>query len=210
MRFEKSIFVILLLISYVSAAQVRITKSIDYNDTLVKIGDRVITAEDFIQRSEYTLRPRYCRGDSGSDKKIILNSLIAEKLLAIETQNDSSILNNSEFQNFIKGRKEQIMRQVLFQKEGIEKVVLDKKEISKLYSLAGRKYSVDYFTVEGKEALKRINDSLANNVPLERIFAGYYHQDSIPSKVIEWNPSDNSKIQRAIFSDSLKIGRAHV
>ncbi len=204
MHIKKLLLMVVLLTDNFMFGQPAITNPIDYSDTLVRIYDRVITVNDFIQRSEYTLRPRYCRGETGNDKKIILNSLIAEKLLAIETQNDSLLLNNSAFQNFIKGRKEQVMRQILFQKEGVEKVVLDKKEISKFYSLVGRKYSVDYFSVEGEEASKKINDSLANNIPFERIFAAYYNQDSIPSKTIEWNPSDNSKVQKAIFSDSLE------
>lgn len=207
MHYKKLLTIVVLLVGNFMFAQPANTNHIDYSDTLVRIYNRVITVNDFIQRSEYTLRPRYCRGETGNDKKIILNSLIAEKLLAIETQNDPRLIDDFTFQNFIQGRKEQIMRQILFQKEGVEKVVLDKKEISKLYSLVGRKYSVDYFSVEGAEESEKVEDSLADNTPFEKIFAAYYSHDSIPSKVIEWNPSDNSKIQSAIFSNSLKKGQ---
>ena len=53
-------------------------------DTLVLINNKVITKNDFLRRAEYTIRPTYCNSDNNVDKKIILNSLIAEKLYAIE------------------------------------------------------------------------------------------------------------------------------
>jgi len=53
-------------------------------EILAKIGDRLITRQDYLNRTEYTLRPDYCRGNQYLHKKIILNNLIAEKLLAIE------------------------------------------------------------------------------------------------------------------------------
>ena len=53
-------------------------------DVLARVGDRVITTQDFIRRAEYTIRPDYCRQSNYIHKKIVLNSLIAEKLIAIE------------------------------------------------------------------------------------------------------------------------------
>ena len=81
------------------------------NNFLVRINDRIITKNDFIERSEYTIRPGYCKSDNNIHKKIILNSLIAEKLMAIEIENNLSENNYSS--NFIEGIKEQTMRQSL-------------------------------------------------------------------------------------------------
>jgi len=53
-------------------------------DVLARVGDRVITTQDFIRRAEYTIRPVYCRQSNYVHKKIVLNSLIAEKLTAME------------------------------------------------------------------------------------------------------------------------------
>ncbi|HMA62525.1 MAG TPA: hypothetical protein VKP78_07735, partial [bacterium] len=60
-------------------------------EVLAKVGDRFITVDEFIKRAEYTIRPPYCKNDYGMSKKIILNSLIAEKLLAKEVNPDSAI-----------------------------------------------------------------------------------------------------------------------
>ena len=88
---------------------------------LARIGNRVITKDDFLRRSEYTLRPVYCSGTSYIDKKIILNSLIAEKLIAMTTDADSSVINNRYVSHYIRGRCEQAMRQWLANVEGYDK-----------------------------------------------------------------------------------------
>ena len=59
---------------------------------LAEIGGRIITTDEFIRRSEYTIRPPYCRQDNYIHRKIVLNSLIAEKLLALERQIDQALL----------------------------------------------------------------------------------------------------------------------
>ena len=69
-------------------------------DILVQIKDRKITKNEFIKRSEYTIRPNYLKGQNNIEK-IILNSLIAEKLMAIEIE--ESYLSNKYTNNFIEG-----------------------------------------------------------------------------------------------------------
>ena len=51
---------------------------------LVQIDNHIILKNEFIQRAEYVLRPNYCSNSNNVHKQIVLNSLIAEKLLAIE------------------------------------------------------------------------------------------------------------------------------
>ena len=88
---------------------------ISVENIIAKVGDKIITVDEFIERSEYTIRPDYCRGDNTIHKKIILNSLIGEKLLSLETSNISLSPN---LMRYLKGRKEQAMRDVLFYEKG--------------------------------------------------------------------------------------------
>jgi hypothetical protein len=60
------------------------TKEDDNEVILAKIGNKNISADEFIRRAEYTIRPPYCNGNSKIHKKIVLNSLIAEKLMSLE------------------------------------------------------------------------------------------------------------------------------
>ena len=122
---------------------------------LAKIGNKTISVGEFYQRSEFTIRPKYCRLSNNVHKKIILNSLIAEKLLAIEAEKNKDFYSNfkksESIQNYIVGRKEQAMRQLLFRKEGIDKVTLNEEEIRDLYNSIGRTYKIEYFYFRGLE-----------------------------------------------------------
>lgn len=59
-------------------------KPSSHETILAKVGDKTISVNEFIRRAEYTPRPAYCRGENYIHRKIILNSLVAEKLLALE------------------------------------------------------------------------------------------------------------------------------
>ena len=119
------------------------------NDILAKVGDRIITSKDFLQRSEYTIRPDYCKGDLYQHKKIILNNLIAEKLLAIEIEQSAVETINAGAAAFLKGRKEQSMRQLLYYKEGYSKSVISKNEEANYFKMAGRTYEISHFSFPG-------------------------------------------------------------
>ena len=124
---------------------------------LAKVGNKTISLNEFIRRAEYTIRPNYCKGDNMIDKKIILNSLIAEKMLALEAGTNNDMANNKSFQNFIRGHQEQVMREWLFHKEGFEKVHLNESEIQKTYHLAGRTYNLKYVIINDDSLAKAIN-----------------------------------------------------
>ena len=81
------------------------------DQVLAKVGEEVITLNDFIERSEYTPRPLYCNGNSNIEKRIILNSLIGEKLFSNEINDKTLPLNIDQY---LVGRKNQKMREVLF------------------------------------------------------------------------------------------------
>jgi hypothetical protein len=59
---------------------------------IARIGDKTISMDEFVSRAEMTIRPEYCRGEKDIHKRIILNSLIAEKLLALPCANGFIIM----------------------------------------------------------------------------------------------------------------------
>ncbi len=58
---------------------------------LAKIGNRSISVNEYIERVEYTIRPTYCKSDNNIHQKIMLNSLIAEKFLALQAEQESAL-----------------------------------------------------------------------------------------------------------------------
>ena len=72
--------------------------NLDQDVIIATVENRVITVNDFLKRCEYSPRPAYCNGDNFIHKKIALNSLIAEKILAVEfDRNNQAIIISPRF-----------------------------------------------------------------------------------------------------------------
>jgi len=176
---------------------------------LARAGDRDITLDDFIRRAEYTIRPSYVKGNTYIHKKMVLNSIIAEKLFALEAGPDNDLAHHPGFINFIRGRTEQAMRKHLFQAEGLQKVELDSAEIANAYRYAGRKVRVAYFSVPTAEMAQRIEQRLqSGEADFETIYANMTGgEGELPEREVEWSEEGNERIHQQLFRDSLRVGQ---
>ena len=104
---------------------------IEKDKVLAYVDNRVITVQDFLRRSEYSIRPDYCRQSNYLHKKIVLNSLIAEKLTSLEMSENDKLFESSSFNKFLKGRKEQAMRQVFYSDSFYDSISIADSEIKK-------------------------------------------------------------------------------
>ncbi|MFC1619477.1 hypothetical protein ACFL45_05985 [Candidatus Neomarinimicrobiota bacterium] len=171
---------------------------------LAKIGRSTISLAEFMRRSEMTIRPPYCNSSNNLHKKIVLNSLIAEKMLAMEAGDDNEFVQNEEFQNYLIGREEQAMREWLLNTEGFQKVQLDKVEIERVYNLAGRTYNLKYFDIPSDSVAAIIDKEIRVNgtafeVAHERLWQG----EEIAHREVSWKSQEHPVIHEALFSDSL-------
>jgi len=174
----------------------------DTSRILARICGKTILVDEFIRRAEYTVRPSYCRGDGGFDKKIILNSLLAEKMLAFEAGKDNELMKSESFQRMLQGLKEQLMRNVMYYAEGTSKVKLDTAKMKREYKVAGRTYHIEYFTIPNDSAaaaIKHILDTSATS------FAYIYHaltgRDSLPQRDVNWISKESPGVRKALFKD---------
>lgn len=183
------------------------------NDSLVtkpkiliaKVADREITLDDFLSRSEYTIRPAYCKGNTNIDKKIVLNSLIAEKILSFQPEIRNKLLQNEMFTNLIQGRREQKMRALLSYYEGDKNVKIDTNEIKRVYSTAGRTYKVEYFNISDPVLAIRLNNKYSKkDSSFQKIYSNLSIRDSIRKKEVSWYSKDSRIIHQALFSKMLK------
>ena len=203
------IFFITILILLISCASREDKETYTYqDDILVRIADKTITVNEFLRRAEYTIRPAWCRDSNPIHKKIVLNSLIAEKLLALEQNQQNELMMNPRFQKYLTGRKEQAMRQWLYQKEIDEQIHLDSNEVKKVYHVAGREYELSYLTVGNQYLAKTIKNELLNGSrSLEDIFHELGGEGELPSKVVTFKESGNDSIRKALYSDVLSRGQ---
>ena len=174
------------------------------DQVLVYIGEKTITIQDFIRRSEYTIRPVYCRQSNYIHKKIILNSLIAEKLLAIEMEDKNDKQLNSEgFLSFIKGRKEQAMRKIFYDKKFHKNISIEEKEISEKYQMAGRTIKVNYINLPDMKTALKVKQLKVEGIGLDSIYMSLYG-GAVPARFINWFDREPDEIHEQLFKKGLK------
>jgi uridine kinase len=191
---------------YLSIIITSCSNKTEITETIIaRVGDKIISEDEFLRRAEYTIRPPYCRGNNNVDKKIVLNSLLAEKMLALEVGTVPEVTNNEHYQRYIQGRKEQAMRQWLYDQEGTKKVKLDTNEIKKVYRVAGRKYKVQFMTLNDSAVAREVQRKLVElNNSFEELLKFYdSNADTVPEKEIEWQSPESDIIHQALFSDTL-------
>ncbi len=174
---------------------------------LAQIDGKAITIQDFIRRAEYSIRPVYCRNSNYIHKKIVLNSLIAEKLLSLEMQGrDDKQLNSPSFLSFIKGRKEQAMRQIFYHENFFSKVTVTEDIIQKNYELAGRTIKVNYLNLPDMEIVEKVANLKREGFHLDSIYLHLWEGD-VPVRDIGWFDREPEEIHDRLFQNNIKKGQ---
>ena len=172
---------------------------------LAKIGPSIITIQDFIRRSEYTIRPDYCKQDNYIHKKIILNSLISEKLTALEFDKGISEVNDEYLEYFLNGRKEQVMRQLYFSEEFYSKVKLSEKEIKDALRFSGRKITVKFLNLPDLDLVEKIKELDSANIALDSIHSVLWGGNA-STKEFDWFNREVDEIHDALFNENIFKG----
>tara|TARA_B110000438_G_scaffold38628_1_gene38399 strand:- start:18951 stop:20417 length:1467 start_codon:yes stop_codon:yes gene_type:complete len=177
---------------------------VNNDQVLAYVGDRIITIQDFLRRAEYSIRPTYCRQSNYIHKKIVLNSLIAEKITALEMGKiNDNILDSPNFKKFLNGRKEQAMRQLFYNDFFYDSVSISKESIRENYLLGGRTIEIDYLSLPDLEMVKKFTGLLDRGISLDSIYS-YLWQGETPSRTIQWFDREPSLIHKKLFKQDLK------
>ena len=173
-------------------------------NVLAKVGSRTITLQDFIRRAEYSIRPLYCRQANYIHKKIILNSLIAEKLFALEAEKTKvDLLDYGFFQSYIRGRNEQAMRQLHYYEEFYKQVELDSVVVLSAYKLAGRTVDITFLNLPDLNSANTIKDLVLEGMSLDSAYSMIWDQDAPPKKYLNWFDKESVDLHKAIFNSNV-------
>ena len=178
--------------------------SFSFNQTdsiLVKIKDKVITKDDFVKRAEYTSLPLYCKNDKPYHKNIVLNSLVAEKLMAIEIESD--VNSNNFSSDFLNGIKEQKMREVLLNEDVYNKAVIDSSLFNIHKNNLSRLYEFSFISIDNDTLAAIVHDYLRDGVNFDNICYNYLNLESIPTRSLGYFDEPDIKIHNEIFSKNL-------
>ena len=180
-------------------------KSKSQEDILAKIDNRIITVEDYLKRSELTLRPSYCDGKSESDKQIILNSLICEKLFALEGEKDTLLTNNKSFQTYLTGIKEQAMQTQLLEMEVDQKIRISNEEKRAAVRKSTIQYNIAYLFSTSKEKADVWRSAIDQTKDFDLVAREIYGNKPVPEKEVLWGEIEES-LENAIFQNSVAVG----
>lgn len=168
-------------------------------DILAKVGDKIITKQDFIRRAEYTIRPDYCRQSNYIHKKIILNSLIAEKLTSIEMEDkDDALLSSQNFHYYLQGRKEQAMRKLYYYDNFYKSANVPESVVKEKYKLAGKTIDISYISLPDINTVQKVKELLSQNITIEEIYSSLWG-DKIPTKKIKFFDKEPDIIHEKLF-----------
>ena len=179
---------------------------IEKDKVLAYVDNRVITVQDFLRRSEYSIRPDYCRQSNYLHKKIVLNSLIAEKLTSLEMSENDKLFESSSFNKFLKGRKEQAMRQVFYSDSFYDSISIADSEIKKHFRYSGRTIDINYLSLPTIEMVRSFEDLIDTGLTLDSIFV-YLWQQEVPSRRVNWFDREPDIIHEKLFNEDLEKGR---
>ncbi|MEL1236304.1 MAG: hypothetical protein VXA61_06475, partial [Candidatus Neomarinimicrobiota bacterium] len=196
----------LLFIFFYSCSRNKVQHQVPDSVVLARIGNEIITVQDFIRRSEYAIRPDYCRQDNYIHKKIVLNSLIGEKLLSLEEKNN--FINNEDINlgSYFTGRKEQSMRQLFYATEFYSNVVVDDQELKEAFKLAGRKVRMQFLNLPDIEIVDKIKQLDSSGVLLDSIYQILWGGDA-PTREMTWFDRENQEIHDAVFNQKIEEGK---
>lgn len=204
---NRKIFAVLLAILFVAGCKQEAPDQ-PTEKILVRIDDKTISVNEFIRRAEYTIRPKYCSQDNYIHRKIVLNSLIAEKLYALEAGNDNELTRNEEFKLYLQGRKEQAMRQWLYHEEATEKVALDSAEVQTAFKMAGREYDISYFTLNTEAEAKAVEAAFfLKGAEFDEVFREIAGNSDVPRKNISWENPEEMEVHSSLFDPQVYKGQ---
>jgi len=187
-----------------SFSQDKITDEQPSGKMLARIGNKEITVEDFLYRSEFTIRPARFK-----NKSTTLNNLISEKMLAIEAeQSNTVLLQNPIFLGKLKGIKEQHMREKLYELKAASKVVLDSNDVYQKYKTSVRDYEVEFYVIGNDSASEAIRETLSRYPgSADSIFKSLENKISKkPLKNVKYLDPDDENITESLFSSLLDTG----
>jgi len=132
--------------------------------------------------------------------------LISEKLIAMEYAKNEDNVPDKNLESFLKGRREQAMRQIYFSEEFHSKVNLTEKELKDAYKFSGRMVKVQFLNLPNLEIANKIMKLDSSGVPLDSIHNVLWSGNA-PTKEIDWFNRELDEIHDALFSESIFKGR---
>ncbi len=173
---------------------------------LAEVDGKVITVDEFLNRAELTPRPHYCRKGSEKDRNIVLNTLIVEKLFSMEGRTESVLAGQKLFRAFIKGRKEQYMREELFRQMAAREQDIDSAELKAAFHRAGYVYEVKFIIQNTEQAGILLNKLRENPARKRMILAETYKNFKPAPHTVSFDDPEYPSLHHVLYDSVWQAG----
>ena len=121
--------------------------------------------------------------------------MIAEKLIALESKSNISDMNYQ----LLQGRKEQKMREVLYNRDIYNRVKIDSLELNIAYGNSRKDFTISYITLPEKQILTEIKKSVEDSIyTFEEAVKSILNIDIIPTRQINYNELTSEDIYQEL------------
>lgn len=172
---------------------------------LAIVAEDTIYVNDFIRRCEYTIRPDYCQSDQILDKRICLNSLIAEKLFAREAQAENTFAQNETFHALLQGIQEQAMGEELLYDTVVDNIKIPEAEIHQAWLNSKKIVHTEGILIPDSATAWTIYQDAKNGMDFGQLAHRFPGVSEPISADVKWGQID-AAAQQAIFSDRVQKG----
>jgi hypothetical protein len=176
---------------------------------VAEIGDKHITVNDFRMRTELVPRPKYPALSPDECKRIYINDLIAEKLMAIEGyhgEKEKKLIENEVFKASIQGIREQVMREQLYLNVAVQSVNVNENELKRIFPLAGREYDISFFTIYNDSLALALQELLKDRTQFEAFYRKFSANETAPQKTVKFTDPDPVIVHESLFSKPMEPG----
>ncbi len=182
------------------------SKNLHTNDIVASIDSIKITAEEFFY--SYEFGPAFPKREKDS-KKVYLNFMINEKLLALEAYNNG-IMNNEDPKNIYKDINSDLATEELFKDEIMSKVQIDDKEIDRIVDQKNCELSIKWLYSKDKNKINEYLEAIKKNPNFDSLFNSqindsvFVDQRSMKISLFDLNKK-NPDLAKIV--DTIKVGK---
>ncbi len=195
--------IILIFLSFFFLIQ-KEKKQINNEKIVFKFGKNYLTKNEFLFRTEFNVRPEYCSGNTTYDKYVCLNSFIAEQLFSKAYQQKTNKIDDN-FKYYLKGYKDQAIREELFYNEIWDKIKIDSAKIKEAVNYAIHPLEVDFIYVRDSITASILKNKIKDTSSFNKIQKEIYNNNPPKPKEVNFGIYEES-IDSALFNKNTKLG----
>ncbi|MGD9899266.1 MAG: hypothetical protein AB7T22_09090 [Calditrichaceae bacterium] len=188
--------------------------SADNKENIAQINNLGITTTEFQDRLNYNPYLRTIT-DINIAKKIVLSSLIAEKILSLENEEKSRV--NENVNLLIRQHLREAMIEQ-FRRDSVEsRIEISDAELQHEYQKSLREIDIRYIAFDSLNAALEVKSKIDSGISFEAAVRDYmknrgWSAESIPSKKIQWANEDydlEEKIYKLKYDEISNVIKAH-